>query len=74
MFKGLHNKLGENGEALTLLSLQESPDHPKASEEISGNLRDVNERLCEMAGGDDTEVNMYSVYPNEGGSLEFLAL
>jgi len=81
MFKGLHNKLGENGEALTLLSLLEGPDNsdsaagPATRDDISGSLRDVSERLREIAGGDDGElVSMYSVYPNEGGSIEFLAL
>jgi len=75
MFKGLHNKLGENGQALTVLSLLEGPAYDGSREEISGSLRDVSEHLRAMAGGNDAElVNMYSVYPNEGGSLEFLAL
>jgi hypothetical protein len=75
MFKGLHNKLGENGQALTVLSLLEGPEYVGSREELSGSLHDVSERLRAMAGGNDTElVSMYSVYPNEGGSLEFLAL
>jgi hypothetical protein len=76
MFRELHNKLGENGQALTVLSLLHGP--PLAGPEsgdISGSLRDVSQRLRDLAGGDETElVNMYSVYPNDGGSLEFLAL
>jgi hypothetical protein len=75
MFKGLHDKLGENGQALTVLSLLEGPEYAGSREDISGSLHDVNERLRAMAGGNDAElVSMYSVYPNEGGSLEFLAL
>jgi hypothetical protein len=75
MFKGLHNKLGENGQALTVLSLLEGPAYAGSREDISGSLHDVAERLRAMAGGNDAElVSMYSVYPNEGGSLEFLAL
>lgn len=74
MFKGLHNKLGENGRALTVLSLLEGRPYV-GPEDISGSLRDVSQRLRDIAGGDDTElVSMYSVYPNEAGSLEFLAL
>ncbi len=74
MFKELHNKLGEKGQALTVLSLLEGPDFV-GSEDLSGSLRDVTQRLRDMAGGDEAElVSMYSVYPNEGGSLEFLAL
>jgi hypothetical protein len=42
---------------------------------VSGSLRDVSQRLRELAGGNETElVSMYSVYPNREGSLEFLAL
>jgi hypothetical protein len=75
MFKGLHNKLGEHGQALTVLSLLEGPEYAGSREDISGSLHDVAERLRAMAGGNDAElVSMYSVYPNEGGSLEFLAL
>jgi hypothetical protein len=75
MFKGLHNKLGESGQALTVLSLLEGPAYAGSREDISGSLHDVSERLRALAGGNDAElVNMYSVYPNEGGSLEFLAL
>jgi hypothetical protein len=75
MFKGLHNKLGENGQALTVLSLLEGPEFAGSKEELSGSLSDVSQRLRELAGGDETElVSMYSVYPNDGGSLEFLAL
>jgi hypothetical protein len=75
MFKGLHNKLGENGQALTVLSLLEGPAYAGSREDVSGSLHDVSERLRAMAGGNDAElVSMYSVYPNEGGSLEFLAL
>jgi hypothetical protein len=75
MFKELHNKLGEKGQALTVLSLLEGPDYVAAGETVSGSLRDVSERLRQMTGGNDTElVSMYSVYPSEGGSLEFLAL
>jgi hypothetical protein len=75
MFKELHNMLGEKGQALTVLSLLEGPDYVASGETVSGSLRDVSDRLRQMAGGDDTElVSMYSVYPNEGGALEFLAL
>ncbi len=74
MFKGLHNKLGENGQALTVLSLLEGPPYA-GSEDIAGSLRDVSQRLRDIAGGDESElVSMYSVYPNQEGSLEFLAL
>jgi hypothetical protein len=74
MFEGLHNKLGENGQALTVLSLLEGREYSGA-EDISGSLRDVSQRLRDIAGGDETElVSMYSVYPNQQGSLEFLAL
>jgi hypothetical protein len=75
MFKGLHDKLGENGQALTVLSLLEGPEYTGSREDVSGSLHDVSEHLRAMAGGDDAElVSMYSVYPNEVGSLEFLAL
>jgi hypothetical protein len=74
MFKELHNKLGEKGQALTVLSLLEGPAFV-GSADISGSLHDVSQRIRDLAGGDEAElVNMYSVYPNEGGSLEFLAL
>jgi hypothetical protein len=76
MFKELHNRLGENGQALTVLSLLQGPALVGAeSDDISGSLRDVSQRLRDLAGGDETElVSMYSVYQNDGGSLEFLAL
>ena len=75
MFKGLHNKLGENGEALTVLSLLEGPAFAGSKDDVSGRLSDVGARLRQMAGGNESElVNMYSVYPGGGGSLEFLAL
>jgi hypothetical protein len=75
MFKDWHNKLGEDGEALTLLSLLEGPPYEGSREEITGSLGDVSQRLRDLAGGDDVKlVNMYSIYPNAGGSLEFLAL
>jgi hypothetical protein len=75
MFKELQNRLGENGQALTVLSLLEGPEFVGSREELSGSLSDVSQRLRDMAGGNDTElVSMYSVYPNESGSLEFLAL
>jgi hypothetical protein len=75
VFKGLHNRLGENGEALTVLSLLEGPPFVGSRDDVSGRLSDVSERLRQMAGGNDTElVNMYSVYPGTGGALEFLAL
>jgi hypothetical protein len=74
MFKGLHNKLGENGRALTVLSLLEGRPY-MGPEDISGSLRDVSQHLRDIAGGDENElVSMYSVYPNQEGSLEFLAL
>jgi hypothetical protein len=75
MLKGLHNRLGENGQALTVLSLLEGPEFVGPREDVSGSLSEVSLRLREMAGGNDTElVSMFSVYPNENGSLEFLAL
>jgi hypothetical protein len=75
MLKGLHNRLGENGQALTVLSLLEGPEFAGPREDVSGSLSEVSERLREMAGGTDTElVSMYSVYPNESGTLEFMAL
>jgi hypothetical protein len=75
MFKGLHNKLGEHGQSLTVLSLLEGPPSAGTKEEVSGSLRDVSEHLRALAGGNDAElVNMYSVYPGQEGALEFLAL
>jgi hypothetical protein len=75
MLKDLHNRLGENGEALTLLSLLDGPEFEGADEPITGTLREISERLRVMAGGDDTRVvSMYSLYPGDNGSLEFLAL
>jgi hypothetical protein len=75
MLKGLHNRLGENGRALTVLSLLEGPEFVGPREDVSGSLTEVSRHLREMAGGNDTElVSMYSVYPNESGALEFLAL
>jgi hypothetical protein len=75
VFKELHNKLGESGQALTVLSLLEGPEYAGPREAVSGSWGDVGQRLRDMAGGNDAElVSMYSVYPSEGGSLEFLAL
>jgi hypothetical protein len=75
MFKAFHNKLGENGQSSTVLSLLKDPQRVGSDGPISGSLSEVSARLVDIAGGDDVEVvSMYSVYPTEGGSLEFLAV
>jgi hypothetical protein len=74
MPKRLHKRLGENGESLTILSLLGHPAGISADEEIEGDLGTVSERLRFLAGNDTELVNMYSVYPNDKGSLEFLSL
>ena len=72
MFKQFHNRLGENGVSLTVLSLlRPHPDLDGSAS--SGDLRSVSQRLLEMAGEDEL-VDMYSVYPDAGGALEFQAL
>jgi hypothetical protein len=74
MSKRLHNRLGENGESLTILNLLKHPKGLRADEEMEGDLTEVSERLRVLAGDDTEMVNMYSVYPNDRGSLEFLAV
>jgi hypothetical protein len=73
MFKEFHNRLGENGVSLTVLSLLKPHPELDGSESASGDLRTVSQQLLDAA-GDDELVDMYSVYPSAGGSLEFLAL
>jgi hypothetical protein len=74
MSKRWHNRLGENGESLTILNLLNHPNGLQPDEEMEGDLTEVSERLRILAGDDTEMVNMYSVYPNDGGSLEFLAV
>ena len=74
MGKGLHNRLGEHGESLTVLSLLQPLPGLNPDEDTEGDLTDISQRLRELAGSDTDIVNMYSVYPNGGGSLEFLSL
>ncbi len=75
MFKKLHHKLDENGAALTVLGLPDDPEDFWSTDDVSGSLGDVGQRMRDMAGGNDTQlVSMYSVYPGPGGPLEFLAV
>jgi hypothetical protein len=74
MPKRLHKALGENGESLTVISLLNEPTNFNADEELEGDFDDITQRLRDLTGDDTEVVNMYSVYPNTGGSLEFLSL
>ncbi|HEX3794726.1 MAG TPA: hypothetical protein VHV57_09525 [Acidimicrobiales bacterium] len=74
MAKRLYKGLGEKGESLTILSLLRPPAGLNDDEELEGDLTDISQRLRDLTGDDSEMVNMYSVYPNEGGSLEFLSL
>jgi hypothetical protein len=75
MFKKLHHKLEEDDAAVTVLGVPDDLEHFWSADEVSGNAGDVGQRVRDMAGGDDTELeSMYSVYPGPGGPLEFLAV
>jgi hypothetical protein len=74
VLKGLHNLLGEHGESLTLLSLLKPMDSAVPLGETEGDLNEISSRLLQLAGDESEVVDMYSVVPNEGGSLEFLSL
>jgi hypothetical protein len=74
VLKGLHNRLGESGESLTVLSLLKPLGDDAPLNDTEGDFLEITERLRTLAGDDAEVVDMYSVYPNEGGSLEFLAL
>ena len=73
MFKELHNRLGENGTSLTVLSLLKRHPELDGTDLAHGDLQTISQQLLDSA-GDDEVVDMYSVYPTPGGSLEFLAL
>jgi hypothetical protein len=74
VFKGLHNRLGEDGETLTVLSLVSPAGSAETVSDVEGSVDDISQHLRHLAGDDDL-VDMYSVVPVAGGtSLEFLAL
>jgi hypothetical protein len=71
--KGLHNRLGEHGEALTVLSLLQG-EPLLLHEDAAGTLGDISQRLRDLVGDDTEVVAMYSVVPGADGDSQFSSL